>query len=76
MPIYEYRCENCGEVTEFLVLGKDEKPACKACGSEALVKLMSAHNTSTSSPAFSAPANGSCCGSPNSCGSPGSCCGN
>ena len=74
MPIYEYRCEKCGEVTELLVLGKEETPACKGCGSEALVKLMSAHNTTAGGQSFSAPETGSCCGSPNSCGNPGSCC--
>lgn len=47
MPIYEYRCNKCGEVNEVLVLGKEENPACRECGSEDLVKLMSAHNTAT-----------------------------
>lgn len=74
MPIYEYRCEKCNEVTEVLVIGKEEVPACKGCGSEDMVKLMSAHNTAAATQSFSAPETGSCCGSPNSCGSPGSCC--
>lgn len=76
MPIYEYRCEKCGEVTELLVLGKEPKPACKECGSEDVMKLMSAHNTTTSSSSFPSPADCSCCGSQNTCGSPGSCCSN
>ena len=76
VPIYEYRCEKCGEVTELLVMNKEEAPTCKACGSETVTKLMSAHNTSVSPSSFSVPATGSCCGSPNSCGSPGSCCTN
>lgn len=75
MPIYEYRCQKCGEVSEFLVLGKQESLACTGCGSEDLIKLMSAHNVSGGSPSFSPPEpSGGCCGSPNSCGSPGSCC--
>jgi putative FmdB family regulatory protein len=74
MPIYEYRCDKCGEVSELLILGSNETPACTHCGSEELSKLMSAHNTPGSSQSFSAPEAGSCCGSPNSCGSPGSCC--
>ena len=75
MPIYEYRCEKCGEVTEHLALGKAEKPVCKGCGSDDLVKLMSAANVGASSPSFSPPATaGGCCGSPGQCGSPGSCC--
>ncbi len=74
MPIYEYRCEKCGEVTELLVLRKEETPACKGCGSEDIVKLMSAHNTAITPSSSPAPADCSCCGSQDSCGSPGSCC--
>jgi putative FmdB family regulatory protein len=78
MPIYEYRCDKCGEVSEFIVLGSQEGLACKKCGSEQLTKLMSAHNVSGGSESFSPPpmpAGGGCCGSPGSCGTPGSCCG-
>jgi putative FmdB family regulatory protein len=77
MPIFEYRCEKCGQVSEFIVLGKQETLTCKGCGSEDLVKLMSAHNVSMgdSAPSFSPPPD-MCggCGSPGSCGMPGSCC--
>jgi putative FmdB family regulatory protein len=75
MPIYEYRCEKCGQVNEFLVLVKQEQLSCKQCGGEDLTKLLSAHNTSSgSSPRFTEPSSGGCCGTPNSCGTPGSCC--
>jgi len=75
MPIYEYRCEKCGEVSEILVLGKQEVITCQQCGSEDLVKLMSAHHVLGSSPSFPMPEpSGGCCESPNSCGAPGSCC--
>ena len=75
MPIYEYKCGNCGQVNEFLVLGKDEKLSCKSCSSKDLSKLLSAHNTTGSGPDFSGSVPGGCCGNPNSCGNPGSCCG-
>jgi len=39
MPIYEYRCETCGQVNEFLVLRKDEQHRCKQCGGQDLTKL-------------------------------------
>jgi len=75
MPIYEYRCEKCGEVSEFLVLGPQQSLHCNGCGSEDLKKLMSAHNTTNSSSRQSSePAPGSGCGNPNACGNPGSCC--
>ena len=75
MPIYEYRCEKCGQVNEFLVIGKQVQPACKQCGSEDLTKLMSAHNKSgNSSRKFTEPGPAGCCGAPHTCGAPGSCC--
>lgn len=40
MPIYEYRCRGCAHEFELLVLGR-RTPACTACGSEDLEKLIS-----------------------------------
>jgi putative FmdB family regulatory protein len=40
MPIFEYRCESCGQQFETLVL-KGTVPACPECKSEALEKLLS-----------------------------------
>ena len=75
MPIYEYRCEKCGQMNEFLILKREEKLRCKQCGSEDLTKLLSAHNTTNSSSRRSSePGPGGCCGAPNSCDTPGSCC--
>jgi len=36
MPIYEYRCEKCGQVNEFLILGNQHRLQCEQCGSEDL----------------------------------------
>lgn len=75
MPIYEYQCGKCGTVTEFIVFGDDENLQCKACHSTDLKKLMSAHNTLSSSPSIDRlPDCGGCCSSPDSCGAQGSCC--
>lgn len=74
MPIYEYECKKCGEVTELLVgvgaAGK-KKPACGACGSKRLERLFSAASI-VSKGAGGAPAGGggpssSCGGSCGSC---------
>jgi putative FmdB family regulatory protein len=80
MPIYEYKCEKCGVVNEFIVFAGDDTLQCKSCASPELTKLMSAHNTTSSSPQFGGMPGGGCCGSPDSCGTPscgapGSCCG-
>ncbi len=74
MPIYEYRCEKCGQVNEFLILGKQEPLRCQKCGSGDLRKLLSAHNTGSSSREFAELGAGGCCGTPDSCGTPGKCC--
>ena len=81
MPIYEYRCEKCGTLSEVLLLGKEENPSCGTCGGTQLTKLMSAPNFSIkgSSSPFGAPPEGCCgsadmCGGATSCASRGQCC--
>jgi len=43
MPIYEYRCEDCGRKMSFLVFNtkEDLEEGCKYCGSKRLKRLMS-----------------------------------
>lgn len=42
MPLYEYRCENCGEQVEVLVRSEmSAPPTCPNCGSPLLEKLFS-----------------------------------
>lgn len=41
MPIYEYKCKNCGKVIEIFQKTTEEKPICPNCGSEDLQKLLS-----------------------------------
>ena len=42
MPIYEYRCSNCGERVEVLVRSETSAPpTCPNCGSTLLDKLLS-----------------------------------
>jgi len=44
MPIYEFRCDACGEIFELLALNsKEQKEArCPHCGGEDLARVMSA----------------------------------
>ncbi len=43
MPIYEYRCSECGFQDEFLQKHSDpQMTVCPSCGKEALKKLLSA----------------------------------
>ena len=43
MPIYEYRCEDCGKISEFLVMRLDEKftPRCNRCKSQKMSRVLS-----------------------------------
>ena len=42
MPIYEYKCNDCGKCCSILHLpGIETTPACEGCGSENLKKVIS-----------------------------------
>ncbi|WP_460167332.1 FmdB family zinc ribbon protein [Thermostilla marina] len=42
MPLFEYRCEDCGHVTEFLEkAGNTDEHTCEKCGSTRMMKLLS-----------------------------------
>jgi len=43
MPIYEYKCESCGGVFEYMAKNtQDSADKCRDCGSEQVKKLFSA----------------------------------
>lgn len=42
MPIFEYKCDDCGHEFEELVFDRDECPPCPKCKSARTGKLMSA----------------------------------
>ena len=65
MPIFEYRCEQCGHEFESLVFGQ-ETPDCPACESHTVCKLMSTCgfvSKSAGGQTVSSSASGSSCGS-------------
>jgi putative FmdB family regulatory protein len=80
MPLFDYLCLECGQSSEVLVTGSNEKVKCQSCGSQKLKKLLSAHS-SLSGPnknRLPGPGDTACCGSTPSeagCAGPGSCCG-
>jgi|Deesub1362A_J573_1020465.scaffolds.fasta_scaffold02712_6 putative FmdB family regulatory protein len=43
MPIYEFRCEGCGQIFEHLALSRSEEGsiACPHCGGQELSRVMS-----------------------------------
>jgi putative FmdB family regulatory protein len=66
MALFEYRCCDCGYTFEALVQTSEEKPACPACGSANIEKLLSTFAVSMKSgPAGNTPPScpgGGCCG--------------
>ena len=79
MPIFEFKCQDCGKVFEHLQLpGHSQDPSCPSCQGQKLVKLISAPflPSSVGKP-YNDEIAGSCCGSsPGNKGcTPGSCCG-
>jgi putative FmdB family regulatory protein len=67
MPIYEYRCRDCGK--EFEVLVRGENPiSCPHCRSRALERLLSTPFVSSGRTAR--PAGRTCCGQEERCAAP------
>jgi putative FmdB family regulatory protein len=69
MPIYDYGCQACGQISEIFVQGVDnpEPITCPVCGSERMEKLFSAPyllQTQTRS------AGKTCCGKSERCETP------
>jgi len=42
MPIYEYSCNKCGKIFEYLVFKSEEKPECPYCNEAETRRVMSA----------------------------------
>jgi len=41
MPIYEYKCNKCGQEYEALVMGSEDAVECSKCGSQKKERLLS-----------------------------------
>jgi putative FmdB family regulatory protein len=68
MPIYEYKCRECGKVSEiFLHSLNNQNVQCPACGSYKLDKLLSASYTLKTQ---SAAPGSTCCGREERCETP------
>ena len=68
MPLYEYKCKNCSEVSEHYQSGDDKKEiACNGCGSTRLERITYSSFSVGSSSILTeprcdmGPACGSCC---------------
>lgn len=61
MPLYEYRCEKCGQTCELLMRNSNDTPeACPKCGAASLTKIMSSFAVGPAVPSSPAPSCGSC----------------
>jgi len=74
MPIYEYKCSDCGATSEIITVGNTsgDDVVCAKCGATKLEKKMSA----AALPKMAArPTGKTCCGRDEKCGGGPSCCG-
>jgi len=72
MPVYEYKCKDCGKVSEFLVgvgQGKMEIK-CSFCGSKKLEKIFSQSFISTAGSIIGSGGGKTCCGRTERCDTP------
>ncbi len=61
MPIFEYKCNKCGNKTEFLEKsGGKSKHVCKKCGSSDMQKLFSGFSVGQSDQGSSSCPTGTC----------------
>jgi putative FmdB family regulatory protein len=69
MPIYDFKCQECGKVSEFLLSSPSDgkKPACPGCGSQNLERLISAPRLLKHS---SGNSGATCCGREERCVTP------
>lgn len=73
MPIYEYRCNDCGSSFERLLLpGKDQSVACPTCSSKDVAKTPSTFALGKSN--SESVSGASCCGLSTPCEQPKRCC--
>jgi putative FmdB family regulatory protein len=74
MPIYEYKCQDCGQVSEYRIAAQTESKSltCKSCGGQNLDRLISVPSISTGR---SSPSGETCCGRTERCSDEGHCCG-
>ena len=67
MPLYEYRCGQCGAVSEVLVRRPDSAPTCPNCGAGDLERL---YSVSYLIRADTGRQGGTCCGRETPCDAP------
>ena len=69
MPIYEYQCQECGAISEYLLpVGGGDLVLCKSCGSSQVEKVISASSVLSKIP-HRAPGK-TCCGREERCSTP------
>jgi putative FmdB family regulatory protein len=74
MPVYEYKCLECGKISELFIRNINEKEnfTCHSCGSGALKRFFSGSVSLNLNHAGSKQS--SCCGNSTPCDHPKKCC--
>ena len=67
MPIYDFKCQECGQVSEVLVRDASQDVRCSRCGGDKLMKMVSAPHMIRAS---SQTQGTTCCGRAERCETP------
>ena len=72
MPIFDFKCRNCGKVSEIIIRKADEEVTCPECGNRKMEKLIASSYTVRQSDSLSrnSPKSGTCCGRSERCETP------
>ena len=71
MPIYEYKCLECGKISEYFISANlKEKVVCKHCGSENVKKVFSPVTVLNSEASTNRRKGKTCCGREERCNTP------
>ena len=73
MPLFEYKCDNCGGISEFLEgvgIANPKEKVCRFCGDDRLIKVFSTTNISSGDSFMGIQGGKTCCGRDGRCDVP------
>ena len=60
MPMYEYKCQECGQCFEALILSPNEEVHCQKCGSRSVERQLSTFAVGSSAAGAGSPSSKGC----------------
>jgi len=72
MPVFDFKCRNCGRVSEIIIRRANEEVTCPGCGKKEMEKMITSSYTVIQSGGLSRSLSksGTCCGRSEKCQKP------